>query len=88
VLLVLAGWQLRLLRALEVRGHAALTRIGAKEPDDIDPYTLADIVHAAQPARSHPEWESGVRLIWREAPQRQELVKQVAQSLQEAIERL
>ncbi len=85
VLFVLLGWQLRLLRALEHRGHAALERIGADGLGAGDPQALADCVRSAQPARSHPDWESGTRLRWREAPQRQALVSQVARRLGEAI---
>ncbi|MBB3175802.1 GTPase/DUF3482 domain-containing protein [Variovorax sp. Sphag1AA] len=85
VLFVLMGWQLRLLRALEYRGHAAVDRIGADGLDGIDHHALADVVRTAQPARSHPDWESGTRLRRREAPQRQELVSHAARRLQEAI---
>ncbi|SCK51333.1 small GTP-binding protein domain-containing protein [Variovorax sp. HW608] len=86
VLFVLMGWQLRLLRALEYRGHAALDRIGADGPGGIDQRALAEVVRTAQPARSHPDWESGTRLRWREAPQRQDLASHVAGRLREAIE--
>jgi len=86
VLFVLMGWQLRLLRALEYRGHAAVARIGADSHDGIDPRALADVVRAAQPARSHPDWESGTLLRWREAPQRQDLASHVARRLREAVE--
>ncbi|MEJ8810091.1 GTPase/DUF3482 domain-containing protein [Variovorax ureilyticus] len=86
VLFVLMGWQVRLLRALEYRGHAAVDRIGADGPVGIDRHALADVVRTAQPARSHPDWESGNRLRWREAPQRQELTSHVARGLREAIQ--
>jgi hypothetical protein len=83
VLFVLMGWQLGLLRALEHRGHAATGRIGAGEDGDVDPRALAGAVRAAQPARSHPDWESAARPRWREAPARQELVLHVARRLLE-----
>jgi hypothetical protein len=90
VLFVLAAWQLRLLNALERRGHAAIDRIAAhteaahaaNAPLDANAQrALADLVRAAQPARSHPDWETGARLRWREAPQRQDVVWQVAQRI-------
>ncbi|MDM0072754.1 GTPase/DUF3482 domain-containing protein [Variovorax sp. J2P1-59] len=90
VLFVLLSWQLRLLRALEQRGHAAVDRIdasaGATGATDAAHRTIADVIHAAQPARSHADWESGTRLRWRETPQRQDLVAQVAQRVGGAIE--
>ncbi|MGO4391118.1 GTPase/DUF3482 domain-containing protein [Variovorax sp. M-6] len=88
VLFVLAAWQLQLLRALEQRGHAAVDRIaaGAGEPAAAAQRALADLVRAAQPARSHPEWETGTRLRWREAPQRQALVAEVARRVPPAID--
>jgi len=87
VLLVLAAWQLELLRALESRGHAAVDRIASSpgEPAAAARRALADLVRAAQPARSHPEWETGSRLRWREAPQRQALVDAVARQVPDAI---
>jgi hypothetical protein len=89
VLLVLAGWQLKLLRALELRGHAAVERIAAASTAqelEAARRPLAELVRAAQPARSHPDWESGARARWREAPQRRELVLRVAQRVPAAIE--
>ena len=86
VLFVLLAWQLRLLRALEYRGHAAVDRIGSDNHDGIDHSALAEVVHTAQPARSHPDWESGTRLRWREAPQRQDVASHVARRLHEAVE--
>ena len=86
VLFVLIAWELRLLRALEHRGHAAVDRIAADGAKGLDQRALADIVRAAQPARSHPDWESGLRLRWRESPQRQELVQQVARRMSDAVE--
>jgi hypothetical protein len=84
VLFVLLNWQLGLLRALEQRGHAATDRIGAAGTDAIDPRALAVIVQAAQPARSHPEWETTSRLRWRENPARRELALDVARRLEQA----
>lgn len=91
VLLVMAAWQLRLLCALEQRGHAAQGRIAAKEAPapslDADARrTLAELVRAARPARSHADWETGARLRWREAPQRQEVVRQVARRISPALD--
>ncbi|OUM03017.1 GTPase/DUF3482 domain-containing protein [Variovorax sp. JS1663] len=92
VLLVLAAWQLKLLRALELRGHAAVERIaagGAAQDLDAARRPLAELVRAAQPARSHPDWETGAREArarWREAPQRRALVLRVAQRVPAAIE--
>lgn len=91
VLFVLLSWQLRLLRALEHRGHAAVDRIdtgtGSTNATDVAHRTIADVVRAAQPARSHPDWESGARVLrWREAPQRQDLVAWVGERVLSAIE--
>ena len=93
VLVVLAAWQLKLLRALEQRGHAAVDRIAAPTSTDA-PLSdveaarrpLADLVRAAQPARSHPDWDSAARLRWRETPQRRDLVLRVARRVPPAIE--
>ncbi len=66
VLFVLADWQLKLLRALEQRGHAALQRID-NPAVDLSPghvarnRALAQVVQTAQPARSHPQWEDSRR---------------------------
>lgn len=81
VLFVLMGWQLRLLGALEHRGHAAVQRIATSTANATDQRALVDVVRAAQPARSHPDWETGVRLRWRDAPQRQDLVAEVARRI-------
>ncbi len=91
VLFVIAAWQLKLLRALEQRGHAAVERIATGAPTtgtEAAQRPLAELVRAAQPARSHPDWESGARLRWREAPQRQDVVARVAQRAAAAIEAL
>ena len=90
VLFVLAAWQLELLRALASRGHAAVDRIASApgEPAQAAQRALADLVRAAQPARSHPAWETGTRLRWREAPQRQAVVAAVARQVPAAIEAL
>lgn len=84
VLLLLAGWQLRLLAALERRGHAAQQRIDSGAASEADAAITA-IVRATQPARSHADWENGPRLRWREPAERQHLVLQVAQAVQSAI---
>ncbi len=88
VLLVLAAWQLDLLRALERRSHAAVERIaaGAAGPPA---RALSELVRTVRPARSHPGWETGApgaRSRWREAPQRQDLVYRVAQRAVAVIE--
>ncbi len=91
VLFVLAQWQLRLLRALEQRGHAAMDRIdagGAAPAGGAAEQAIANLVRAARPARSHPDWETGQRLRWREPAERQDLVIQVAQLVPVAIEAL
>ena len=57
VLLVLADWQLALVRALEQRGHAATSRIRTAADRGIEHSgLLAAAVRATSPARSHPEW--------------------------------
>jgi len=90
VLFVLAAWQLELLRALELRGHAATERIASRprEPAASAQRALAELVRAAQPARSHPEWETGARPRWRESAQRQALVDDVARRVQPVVEAL
>jgi hypothetical protein len=89
VLFVIAAWQLKLVRALEQRGHAAVDRIAAGTPaaaPEAARRPLAELVRAAQPARSHPAWESGARLRWSEPPQRQDVVARVAERAEAAIE--
>ena len=91
VLFLLAQWQLRLLRVLEQRGHAAMDRIdanGAAPAGGTAERAIAQLVRAARPARSHPEWETGQRLRWREPAERQDLVIQVAQQVPPAIDAL
>ncbi|GAA4339639.1 GTPase/DUF3482 domain-containing protein [Variovorax defluvii] len=92
VLLVIAAWQLRLLRALELRGHAAVERIasnaGAAPDLEAARRPLSGLVRAAQPARSHPDWESGARARWRDVPQRSALVLRVARQVPAALEAL
>ncbi|VWX62816.1 Small GTP-binding protein domain-containing protein [Burkholderiales bacterium 8X] len=92
VLAVMLAWQLRLVRALESRGHAATERIAsaANAPDRANsaaPRAITAIVRAAQPARSHPDWESGRRQRWREIPARRALVARVAAEVRPAIDR-
>lgn len=96
VLFTLAAWQLQLARALERRGHAATQRIEAVDGGaDAPGEAIAAALRAAQPARSHPEWESGqgaagalqsVRALWRPAPQREALVATLAELLQGGFE--
>jgi hypothetical protein len=89
VLFVLAAWQLKLMRALEQRGHAAVDRIvtdASAGAASMAERPLAELVRAAQPARSHPDWETSTRLRWREPPQRQALVAQVTGRFPAAIE--
>ncbi|MBU2287873.1 MAG: GTPase/DUF3482 domain-containing protein, partial [Gammaproteobacteria bacterium] len=87
-LVVLADWQLQLLRALEQRGHGAVDRIaaGAARTDEAARRAVAQIVRAVQPARGHPDWETGNRLRWREAPERQDLVLDASRSVRQAVE--
>ncbi len=89
VLLVVAAWQLKLLRALELRGHAAVERIAAEDAAQAPEAArrpLAELVRAAQPARGHPDWENAARARWREAPQRRDLVLRLAQRVAAAVE--
>ena len=73
VLLLLAASLLRLCRALEQRGHAALEtlHVSADPTDPTDPTDLsvdsgalpaaARLVASLAPARSHPEWERAAK---------------------------
>ena len=91
VLLVIAAWQLQLLLALEQRGHAALERITPARGNPVDAAAqraLAGLVRAAHPARSHPEWEGGLKLRWREPAERQQLVRETARQIPAAIQAL
>ncbi|MFT4103300.1 MAG: DUF3482 domain-containing protein, partial [Burkholderiaceae bacterium] len=58
VLFVIADWQLRLMLALEQRGHGAVA--GVAQPGAALPQaateSLADAIEAVQAARGHPEW--------------------------------
>lgn len=90
VLFTLVAWQLKLTQALEQRGHAATQRIAAESPRDGDAPTraAAAAVRGAQPARNHPEWESGgivTRSFWRPSPQREALVAELSLALQRAF---
>ncbi len=88
VLFVLLAWQLALVRALEVRGHAATGRIPASPAtDDTRARAIGDMVQAARPARSHPEWEAGLRSRWLASPQRQGVVDEVARATRAAMDR-
>jgi len=91
VLFTLVAWQLKLAQALEQRGHAATQRVAAETPEDGDAPTraAAAAVRAAQPARSHPEWEStgiAARGFWRPSPQREALAADLSHALQRAFE--
>jgi hypothetical protein len=86
VVFVLLAWQLALVRALEARGHAATGRIPTGAPaDDTPARAIGDIVRAARPARSHPEWEAGLRSRWTASPQRQTVLDAVAQATRTAM---
>lgn len=88
VLHVLLAWQLRLVQALEARGHAATQRIAADGPDPAAPAQehIAGILQAVRPARSHPDWEAGLRTRWIASPQRQAVVDAAAAAALAAIE--
>jgi hypothetical protein len=92
VLFAVVAWQLKLTRALEQRGHAAIERIEAAAPgteDDTATRATAAAVRAARPARSHPEWETtglAAHAFWRQAPQRDAIEAEIAQALHEAFE--
>ncbi len=94
VLFALVAWQLQLAQALEQRGHAATQRIGADAPAGGDAQTqaAAAAVRAAQPARNHPDWETGTiagsvagRIFWRPSPQREALVADLSHGLRSAF---
>ena len=82
VLQVLAAWQLKLVDALERRGHAATRKIDTDAPTStgteatgVREDALRAIVRAAQAARNHPEWEAVATHRWATAsPHRQVLV--------------
>ena len=88
VLLVLADWQVALVRALERRGHAATARIPV-EPNRSTGHSppLAAAVRATGPARNHPEWAQapGHRRA-DDAPQRRQTVADAARQLARALE--
>ena len=90
VLLLLADWQLSLVRALEQRGHAATARIRT-EPDravERSPM-LAAAVRATGPARNHPEWAHAPgRRRPDGAPQRRQTVEEATRGLASALEDL
>ncbi|MGJ7609765.1 MULTISPECIES: GTPase/DUF3482 domain-containing protein [unclassified Variovorax] len=92
VLFALVAWQLQLAQALEQRGHAATQRIGADAPAGGDSQTqaAATAVRAAQPARNHPDWETGTgsvagRIFRRPSPQREALVADLSHALRSAF---
>ncbi len=88
VLALLGLGQLRLVRTLEQRGHAATGRIEAGQMDSAAaPPGLVQALQATQPARSHAEWEVPSR--WRGAPaEQQAVVEEVARALQQALQGL
>lgn len=89
VLALLALGQLRLACTLEQRGHAATGRIedGHADSDAATPPALVQALQAAQPARSHAEWEVPSR--WRGVPaEQQAVVDDVAHALQQALQTL
>ncbi|MEO7241386.1 MAG: GTPase/DUF3482 domain-containing protein [Variovorax sp.] len=87
VLQVVVAWQLALVRALGTRGHAATGRISAVASGSYEA-----MIQAAEPARSHPEWEQAdgglgaLRARWSEQPERQWAIEQVAVLVRGAIE--
>jgi hypothetical protein len=88
VLFVLADWQWALVRALERRGHAAMSRIQV-EPERGAGHSqaLTAAVRATAPARSHPEWARAPgRHRMDDAPQRQQAVAEVARQIARAFE--
>jgi len=87
VLQVLVAWQLKLVDALERRGHAATQRIvTGKDRATGRDEALRAIVRAAQPARSHPEWEAVAIRPWTTAsPHRQALLDAVTQPVLAAM---
>jgi hypothetical protein len=87
VLLVLADWQLALVRALERRGHAATGRIEAHGTGtESAQRTLAAAVRATAPARSHSDWDRVAhRWLAAESSQREALVADVAVRLLPAL---
>jgi hypothetical protein len=87
VLVVLAAWQLSLLRVLETRGHAATRRVALGTPEAAAPppaAAMTEIARLLRPARSHPEWEANGQRRWLGAPggnRRETVVQSVAQCL-------
>jgi hypothetical protein len=92
VLFALVAWQLQLAQALEQRGHAATQRIRADAPahGDAPTQAAAAAVRGAQPARTHPDWETAAgsvagRIFWRPSPQREALVADLSHALLRAF---
>ncbi|MDN5842040.1 MAG: GTPase/DUF3482 domain-containing protein [Alcaligenaceae bacterium] len=81
VLKLLALRQLALIRALERRGHAALTPIAPGTPDATLPEALPDLLHEA---RSQPQWSaSGTAPITDE--RREQHVRRITDALAQAL---
>jgi hypothetical protein len=59
VLLLMAEHMVRLLWALEQRGHAAMGKITVNgDSSEKMNQEMKMLVHSVQPARSHPEWDA------------------------------
>ena len=87
VLIVLAGWLVALVGALESRGHAAIGQVSLKaDAGEARAARLRDVVAEAAPARSHPEWEDGLRSRWSAAPHREAVVAATARELRAIVD--
>lgn len=82
VLLVIAEHMLKLLWALEQRGHAAMGKVGGHRstPHAINEQ-LKQLIETLQPARSHPDWESSRRGRYTEQAQRGRFVQRTADKI-------
>ena len=87
VLLVLADWQLALMRALERRGHAAMGRIDiAPGRNASHTQAMAAAVRATSPARNHPDWaQTPGRDRADDASQRRQTVAEAAGHIARAL---
>jgi len=88
VLFIVADWQLRLLLALERRGHGSTARVdtGTTPPAPGVAKALAAAVRATQPARGHAEWGRGKSFFGRhiDSEERREAIADTAGRLAEA----
>lgn len=76
VLLVMAEHMVRLLWALEQRGHAATGKVVvAVDAPDALRQEMKALIHAAQPARSHSEWDTSISTKHARSAQRERLVQ-------------